>query len=216
MNRKSLFLTLLIGVLAGGAGCEKKSADAGKGGATQTTAKADASGRCPHEIKQEKCPFCNPALVAADGFCGEHGVAEALCAQCRPFLKAAFRAKGDWCKEHETPESQCVQCHPELKDKIKTGQHGGAAPVTATGPANATNCEHTIAKAKCPFCTPSLIESDGFCKEHDIAEALCVNCRPYLEAAYKAKGDWCVEHTTPESQCAQCNPELKKAPGSQG
>lgn len=216
MSMKSLFVTVMIGVLALVPACEKKSADSGKGGTTQTAAKADASGRCPHEIKQEKCPFCNPGLVASEGFCGEHGVAEALCVQCRPYLKAAFRAKGDWCKEHQTPESQCVVCHPELKEKIKPGEHGGAAPVAKSGQADAANCEHGIVKAKCPFCTPSLIASDGFCKEHDIAEALCVKCRAYLETAFKAKGDWCTEHNTPESQCAECNPELKNKPKGNG
>jgi cobalt-zinc-cadmium efflux system membrane fusion protein len=136
-------------------------------------------------------------------------VAEALCYQCRPYLKAAFRAKGDWCAEHNAPESQCSVCHPELKEKMRAGEHGVQAATAGTSVSTvAGNCEHGIAKARCPFCTPSLIETDGFCKEHNIAEALCVKCRPYLEAAFKAKGDWCAEHSTPESQCAICNPEL--------
>lgn len=84
-------------------------------GSNDTLANADSSGRCPHQIKADRCPFCNPQLVESDGFCGEHGVAEALCYQCRPYLKAAFRAKGDWCTEHNAPESQCVLCHAELK-----------------------------------------------------------------------------------------------------
>jgi hypothetical protein len=213
MNVKLWIIGLLIATVSLVTACEKKPAESGgKSGTTPTAGKADASGRCAHEIKQEKCPFCNPKLVESDGFCGEHGVAEALCVQCRPYLKAAFRAKGDWCNEHDVPESQCVQCHPELKDKIKPGEHGGATPAASGGQTDPANCEHTIAKAKCPFCTPSLIESEGFCKEHDIAEALCVKCRPYLEGAFKAKGDWCTEHNTPESQCAECNPDLKNKP----
>jgi len=216
MNVKLWIVVVMIAAVSLVAACEKKSADGGsKGGATPTAAKADATGRCPHEIKQEKCPFCNPGLVDSEGFCGEHGVAEALCVQCRPYLKAAFRAKGDWCKEHEMPESQCVQCNPELKEKMKPGEHGTTAPATAGTPA-AGQCEHRIAQTKCPFCTPSLIESDGFCKEHDVAEALCVKCRPYLEAAFKAKGDWCKEHSTPESQCVECNPDLKNKPKGKG
>jgi len=195
------------------AGCGGGDRSSGTG----TPAKADSTGRCPHDIKQEKCPFCNPQLVQAEGFCGEHGVAEALCYQCRPYLKAAFRAKGDWCAEHNAPESQCVACHPELKEKMRAGEHGSQAASNGTGSAAAGNCEHGIAMAKCPFCTPSLIQSDGFCKEHNVAEALCVKCRPYLEAAFRAKGDWCAEHNTPESQCVICNPELKNKPGeSQG
>jgi hypothetical protein len=168
---------------------------------------AGGSDRCPHEIRKDKCPFCTPSLVESQGFCGEHGVAEALCYQCRPFLKTAFRAKGDWCKEHDAPDSQCVKCHPELASKAKPGSgHGVAAspPVAAAGA-----CPHGIDAAKCPFCKPELIESDGFCKEHDVAEALCVKCRPYLVAAFKAKNDWCIEHATPESQCVLCNPSLK-------
>lgn len=216
MNVKLWIVGCMIASLLLIPACEKKPAQSsGTTGTTQTAGKADSSGRCPHEIKQEKCPFCNPSLVEAEGFCGEHGVAEALCVQCRPYLKAAFRAKGDWCNEHEMPESQCVQCNPDLKEKMKPGEHGAAAPVTAGTPA-AGQCEHGIAQAKCPFCTPSLIESDGFCKEHDIAEALCVKCRPYLEAAFKAKGDWCNEHGTPESQCVECNPDLKNKPKGKG
>lgn len=217
MNVKYWIVGIMIALLSLVPACEKKTAqNDSKSGTTQAVGKADASGRCPHEIKQEKCPFCNPKLVESEGFCGEHGVAEALCVGCRPYLKVAFRAKGDWCKEHEAPESQCVQCHPELKDKIKAGEHGTTTPASATKPTEAGQCEHTIAKAKCPFCTPSLIESDGFCKEHNIAEALCVKCRSYLEVAFKAKGDWCKEHNTPESQCAECNPELKNKPKGNG
>lgn len=96
----------------------------GCGSGSNETAVVDASGRCPHEIKMDKCPFCTPALIESDGFCGPHGVAEALCYQCRPYLKTAFRAKGDWCAEHDAPESQCMVCHPELKENIVEGVHG--------------------------------------------------------------------------------------------
>jgi len=92
---------------------------------TPTTKTPVAGDRCPHEIKPEKCPFCTPSLVESDGFCGEHGVAEALCYQCRPYLKTAFKAKGDWCKEHDAPESQCMVCHPELKEKIDPSRGHG-------------------------------------------------------------------------------------------
>lgn len=219
MNLKVRIVGFLIASLSLFAACEKKSAEgSGKSGTTQTTSKTDASGRCPHDIKQEKCPFCKPALIESDGFCAEHGVAEALCVLCRPYLKAAFRAKGDWCKEHEAPDTQCVACHPELKEKMRPGAgHGVAAtPSSEAKKTSGDICEHTITKAKCPFCTPSLIESDGFCKEHNVAEALCVKCRPYLEAAFKAKGDWCKVHNTPESLCAECNPDLKNKPKGQG
>lgn len=112
------------------AGCDGGGGD-GKSAASTT----DAAARCAHDIKQDKCPFCNPQLIESDGYCGEHGVAEALCYQCRPYLKAAFRAKGDWCKEHEAPESQCVTCHPELKEKMRPGSgHGTKSPTTGAAP----------------------------------------------------------------------------------
>lgn len=114
VNRTCLFALLLS---LGLAACEKQ---AEPGGAAPA---ADAAGRCPHEIKQDTCPFCTPALIESEGFCGEHGVAEALCYRCRPYLKAAFRAKGDWCQAHAAPDSQCVECHPELLEKRGTG-HG--------------------------------------------------------------------------------------------
>lgn len=184
-------------------GCEKSPDEKAKAATGDKT----EAGRCPHEIKQDKCPFCNPKLTESDGFCAEHGVAEALCYQCRPYLKAAFRAKGDWCKEHNAPDSQCLVCHPELKSKMQPG--AGHDVAVKSSNASPGQCEHGVEKVKCPFCTPSLIQTDGFCKEHDVAEALCVKCRPYLEKAFKAKGDWCAEHATPESQCVACNPELK-------
>ncbi|MBM4109273.1 MAG: hypothetical protein FJ255_10775 [Phycisphaerae bacterium] len=213
--RMSAFGAMIAALSFFGA-CDTKSDGTGaRSGTTQSASKPDASGRCPHQIKQEKCPFCTPRLVESDGFCGEHGVAEALCAQCRPYLKAAFRAKGDWCGEHNVPESQCVQCNPALKEKMNPGEHGAAAPA-GDGTGGASPCEHGIARTRCPFCTPSLIESDGLCREHDVAEALCVKCRPYLEGAFRARGDWCNEHRTPESQCVECHPDLKNKPGARG
>lgn len=212
MNTTKLVLGCLAAaaVMLGGLGCERE------GGAEANTeaVSLDSAGRCPHEIKVDKCPFCTPSLVESDGFCGEHGVAEALCAECRPYLKAAFRAKGDWCEEHKTPESQCFECNPELKENVRPGEHGVAVPAAnAAAAGEAGQCEHGIAEAKCPFCTPSLVESDGFCGGHGVPEALCVECRPFLKTAFVAKGDWCAEHDTPESQCALCNPELKDNPG---
>lgn len=87
-----------------------------------------ADGRCPHEIKAESCPFCNPEMVEAQGFCGEHGFPEALCSKCRPFLNVAFRAQDDWCEEHTLPQSQCLECDPSLADNIIPGAHGVDLP----------------------------------------------------------------------------------------
>jgi hypothetical protein len=56
----------------------------------------------------------NPAVqVAEEWWCEEHGVPEAICAQCNFKLVADFKANGDWCKEHDRPDSQCFLCHPE-------------------------------------------------------------------------------------------------------
>lgn len=173
-----------------------------------------ADGRCPHEIKQEKCPFCNPGLVESEGFCGAHAVAEALCAKCRPYLNAAFRAQGDWCDEHASPETQCMTCNPELAEKVRPGEHGVQIP--SGSDADSANCPHGIVEARCPFCSPEIIAGDGFCEGHNVAEALCVQCRPFLKTAFIAKGDWCGEHNTPESQCTLCNPNLDRSSNEGG
>jgi cobalt-zinc-cadmium efflux system membrane fusion protein len=74
-----------------------------------------------------------------------------------------------------------------------------------------TCVEHQIAKSRCPFCNPSLIEELGPCVEHGVPEALCYQCHPELNAAFQAAGDWCAGHDRPESQCYICNPELDPA-----
>ena len=194
MSPRILVLLCSALLLLPAVGCNRSSSADGR-------ASASADGRCEHDIKAASCPFCNPETIAAEGFCGTHGVEEALCAQCRPHLKAAFRAQGDWCAEHALPESQCVACNPELAEKIQEGVHG--APISTSAAAEGA-CPHGIDEASCPFCTPALIDSEGWCRGHDVAEALCVKCRPYLATAFQAKGDWCAEHDTPESQCALC------------
>lgn len=68
------------------------------------------------------------------------------------------------------------------------------------------NCEkHGIDVKICGFCDKSLIDSMGFCKEHNVVEALCPECQPEIVKAYKVEGDWCKEHNTPESLCKKCN-----------
>ena len=54
------------------AGCKKQE------GASSSSVNADGTSRCEHSLKSEQCPFCTPSLIESDGFCGEHGVAEAL------------------------------------------------------------------------------------------------------------------------------------------
>ncbi len=87
------------------------------------------------------------------------------------------------------------------------GTAAGETPAPAP-PAPSGTCEHTIARADCPFCTPSLIESKGWCGGHNVPEALCTRCNKAVIPAFKAKGDWCGGHDLPESQCLKCNPDL--------
>lgn len=80
-----------------------------------------------------------------------------------------------------------------------------AEPQSAKSSRGDEICRHGIKMSRCPFCTPSLKESDGTCQEHGVPEALCVLCRPFLKAVFQSEGDWCKEHDVPESQCAICN-----------
>ncbi len=207
MKSKLAMWSVLSQLILFGYGCDKEQSG--------PTAGAGDTGGCPHGIKASMCPFCTPALVDSEGFCGEHGVAEALCYQCRPYLKAAFRAKGDWCSKHNAPDSQCVACHAELAAMAKPGS-GHGHPAAAAVPGDAAHCPHKVERAKCPFCNPGLIDSEGFCKEHDIAEALCHRCRPYLKIAFQEAGDWCKRHDVPESQCSLCHTDLKKGKPASG
>lgn len=123
---------------------------AGCGPSGSSDAASLAGTRCEHEIKAETCPFCNPDIIEAEGFCGEHGFPEALCAKCRPGIKVAFRARGDWCEEHKLPESQCIACDPALAENIRPGVHGGAMP----GTRDDAHCEHGKPVSECTLCTP--------------------------------------------------------------
>jgi len=67
-----------------------------------------------HRLPLSSCPFCNPAVAEASGWCAEHGVAEALCWICSPSIIAAYKAGADWCEEHGLPESRCALCNPGL------------------------------------------------------------------------------------------------------
>jgi len=198
---KNLILTTCFGLALLGGICLGGCSEGNQSGSTTAVS---ADGRCEHQIKAETCPFCNPEMIEAEGYCGTHGFPEAICAKCKPGIKVAFRANGDWCDEHKLPESQCIQCNPEVAGNIQEGVHGGAIPTT--GGDDPADCEHGIAEASCPFCNPSLIETEGFCNGHGVAEALCVKCRPFMKTAFIANGDWCGEHNTPESQCKICNP----------
>jgi hypothetical protein len=77
--------------------------------------------------KSEKTNLGTPTkAVSSDGhahggwWCDEHGMPEAICAQCSTEVAAKLKAEGDWCREHDRPESQCFICHPELQAKFAT------------------------------------------------------------------------------------------------
>lgn len=108
-----LRLAMLLAMSALGlglAGCDRAQEGPGSGGAL---AAADACDT--HRVS--RCPFCTPAVIEEMGFCGGHGVPEAICTRCRDDLEAAFRAEGDWCGGHGLPESQCEACNPGVLAK---------------------------------------------------------------------------------------------------
>ena len=69
-------------------------------------------------------PAAKPGAVAkevhahGEWWCSEHGVPEAICAQCKTNLAADFKNKGDWCNEHSRPNSQCFICNPEKQTEF--------------------------------------------------------------------------------------------------
>jgi len=77
-------------------------------------------------------------------------------------------------------------------------------------------CRHQLAEDRCPFCTPSLVESMGMCGGHKVPEALCTRCNASLVRAFQMENDWCGEHGLPESQCLICNPPAPDPEGSTG
>lgn len=84
---------------------------------------------------------------------------------------------------------------------------GGTAPLGEPDESGGV-CEHRVARSICPFCRPVLLETEGFCAEHGVPEAICTRCNSSLIPAFQARHDWCAEHELPESQCLICNPGL--------
>jgi hypothetical protein len=89
--------------------------------------------------------------------------------------------------------------------------HGAQAEGIKGGP---TCSKHHIPESIDAFCNPELVESLGFCRGLDVAEAFCTRCSPMLIAAFKAENDWCAEHSLPESQCKQCGTSAAQTEGS--
>lgn len=110
---KNYLLIAILGLIAlgGGIGFIIAADHYGWIGPNESITAAEAV--CPHEIAEDRCPFCNPALVDSLGWCGGHDVPEAYCTRCNPVLIPAFKATDDWCAEHGLPESQCALCSAE-------------------------------------------------------------------------------------------------------
>ncbi|MCP5021990.1 MAG: efflux RND transporter periplasmic adaptor subunit [bacterium] len=179
--------------------CNPGVLDKWKGTGSKEVATQSASEACAKH-KVANCPFCFPAVIDQMGFCGGHGVPEALCTKCRDDLEAAFRSENDWCGGHGLPESHCELCNPGVLDKWK---EMGSEEV-ATQEASEACAKHKV--ANCPFCFPAVIDQMGFCGGHGVPEALCTKCRDDLEDAFRSENDWCGGHGLPESHCELCNP----------
>lgn len=86
---------------------------------------------CDRRVSDPQESSAARTVPAADAFCAEHGVAEAVCTKCNPKLAAIFQEKGDWCAEHGFPESFCPTCHPERGGRPAVSLASGA-PASGT------------------------------------------------------------------------------------
>lgn len=93
---------------------------------------------CEQSEAESAVPVVESSNVVDDHsgwWCPEHGVPEAVCAQCNTRLAADFQKKGDWCAAHQRPESQCFICHPELEAKFAAqyeARYGKQPPTRST------------------------------------------------------------------------------------
>jgi cobalt-zinc-cadmium efflux system membrane fusion protein len=87
---------------------------------------------------------------------------------------------------------------------IGCGEASQEASSRETSSTAALCAEHSI--SDCPICSPTVIETMGFCVGHGVPEAVCTKCRDDLEAVFRKENDWCAGHGLPESHCEACNP----------
>ncbi|HEY3244373.1 MAG TPA: efflux RND transporter periplasmic adaptor subunit, partial [Phycisphaerae bacterium] len=126
-------------------------------------------------------PLRVTSTTAADSWCAEHGVPEALCTRCHPELIPDFKAKGDWCAGHGLPESQCVLCNPGLKEKwaalrgdsgaMQTRAPAASGRRDARPPLRVESARRPLDRPNDPLCTieqrqirlldPSFVEKAG-------------------------------------------------------
>ena len=120
MNRlRRIAIALTACATLGLTACDRAPADAPAGSVR-------AAGCEQHGV--ESCPFCDPSLLESMGFCGGHGVPEAVCTRCRDDLEQAFRDEGDWCGGHGLPESQCEACNPGVLEAFEPYRSSRAEP----------------------------------------------------------------------------------------
>ncbi len=174
ISMKSLRLLAIvtaIALLGMNVGCEKVPAAEEKKPAATAQPAAEKQARDPNRL-----------------WCNEHGVYEDECVICHPEIankkKAGATQERDpnrlWCNEHGVYEDECYICHPELKDKAAAdkghehapgeehGEHDGHDHGPAQKPAADSHDDHDHGSAA----------GGLFCKEHNLPEAECGNCRP--------------------------------------
>ncbi|MHC5062983.1 MAG: hypothetical protein ACYTG5_03295 [Planctomycetota bacterium] len=111
--KNTMWIALIVLVAAAAAVGGVYGTNAFLGSESENTTAAECE-----EHRVERCPFCDPSLMVSMGFCGGHGVPEAVCTRCRDDLEAAFRTRNDWCAEHGLPESHCELCNPGTLDQF--------------------------------------------------------------------------------------------------
>ncbi|MCC6796813.1 MAG: efflux RND transporter periplasmic adaptor subunit [Candidatus Hydrogenedentes bacterium] len=171
-----LAIVLAIALLGMNLGCEKAPAEEESKPAAAAKPTIEKEARDPNRL-----------------WCNEHGVYEDECVICHPEI--ANKKKADaaqerdpnrlWCNEHGVYEDECVICHPEIANKKasdakeKADDHSGHehAPGDDHG-------DHEQAPAQQPAADSHGDHDHGsasgglFCKEHNLPEAECGNCRP--------------------------------------
>ena len=92
--------------------------------------------------------------VAAEDWCFEHGVPEAVCTRCNPALIDEFKKSRDWCGGHGLPESQCVLCNPEVEAHWAAMRPAGAdLPKPAIdAPIKVERISHPLRPVNSPVC----------------------------------------------------------------
>lgn len=95
-----------------------------------------------------------------------------------------------WCNEHNLYEDECLICHPELKDKKGAAAAGSEKHDVSDGHEHGPGEKHeegenSVTRSQEPVKNkPSAAPAAGglFCKEHNLPEAECGNCRPEVVA----------------------------------